>query len=89
MSMAIADYEQLRAFAGRLEQYLNTITKETNTVQEAFRGLKGTWRDEKSASFEKTLRELVNAQTAFKENASKQIPYLLAQADDLERYMKR
>ena len=44
---------------------------------------------EKSVAFEKTLRELVNAQTAFKDNAKKQIPYLLAQADDLERYMKR
>ena len=89
MSQAIADYEQLRTFARRLEQYLSTIQKETNTLQEAFRGLKGTWRDEKSVAFEKTLRELVNAQTAFKDNAKKQIPYLLAQADDLERYMKR
>ncbi len=89
MSQAIADYEQLRAFAGRLQQYLATLNKETNALQDSFRGLKGTWRDEKSASFEKTLRELVNAQNAFEENAKKQIPYLLAMADDLERYMKR
>lgn len=89
MPMAVADYEQLRAFAGKLQQYLGALTKETGSLQESFRSLQGTWRDSQYKSFEKTLGELVNAQKVFNENAKKQIPLLLAMADDLERYSKR
>ena len=81
--------EKLRAFAGQMQSYLKKLETETNSLQAAFRELKADWRDAQGYSFERTLQDLANAQSAFRENANKQIPLLHQMAEDLERYLRR
>lgn len=80
--------EKLRAFAGQMQSYLKKLETETNSLQAAFRELKGTWNDGQAAAFERELQDLIHAQSAFRENASKKVPHLHGLAQKLEEYQR-
>ncbi|MDO5519824.1 MAG: WXG100 family type VII secretion target [bacterium] len=89
MSQAIGDPEEIRAFSNNLEHYLNTVQEETDRLNSAFEQLGESWQDQQRASFEETLKQLLNALQNFKENASEQIPHLRIMAEDLSTYLGR
>ena len=85
----IGNPEELVNFAQVLEQYINTIEQETGRLTSAFNHLCESWRDQKRAAFEETYHSLLNSLSAFKENASEQIPHLRIMAEDLRTYHSR
>ena len=89
MSMAIANPEEIIEFSNVLEHYLNTVDEETGRLNSAFQQLSESWQDQQRASFEETYNQLLSALSAFKENATQQIPHLRTMADDLNTYLKR
>ena len=89
MAQAIADPEELLAFAANLEQYLNTLEEETGRLKSHFNQLGDSWQDQQRASFEDTFEQLLNTIQNFKENASEQIPHLRILAEDLNTYLRR
>ena len=89
MAQAIGDPEEIRAFAGMLEHYLNTVKEETGRLNQAFGQLGETWKDQQRASFEEVYRQLQKTLQAFSQNASEQIPHLRRMAEDLSTYLGR
>ena len=89
MAQAIADPEELLAFAANLEHYLNTLEEETGRLKSNFDQLGESWQDQQRASFEDTFEQLLNTIQNFKENASEQIPHLRILAEDLNTYLGR
>ena len=89
MAQAIADPEELLAFAANLEHYLNTLEEETGRLKSNFDQLGESWQDQLRASFEDTFEQLLNTIQNFKENASEQIPHLRILAEDLNTYLGR
>lgn len=81
--------EELVQFANLLEQYITTIEDETSRLTAGFNHLGESWHDQKRVNFEETYNGLIGAFSAFKENASEQIPYLRIMADDLRTYLSR
>lgn len=89
MPQAIADPEELLAFAANLEYYLNTLEEETGRLKSNFDQLGESWQDQQRASFEDIFEQLLNTIQNFKENASEQIPHLRILAEDLNTYLGR
>lgn len=89
MPMAIANPDELIQFANSLEQYLRTVDEETGKLSGAFETLGESWQDQKRAQFEETYNMLLGALSAFRTNASEQIPYLRIMAEDLKQYLGR
>lgn len=87
MPMAIGDPEEIFAFANVLEHYIKAIDDETGKLRSSFDHLSNTWRDEKQASFEQTLDQLMGVFNSFKQNANEQIPYLRTMAERLKTYL--
>ena len=89
MAMAIGNPEDIVYFSNVLENYLNTISEETDRLNSAFQTLGETWQDQQRQTFEENYRQLLGALSSFKENASQQIPHLRTMADDLSTYLGR
>ena len=89
MAMAIGNPEDIVEFSNALESYLNTIGEETDRLNSAFQQLGETWQDQQRQAFEENYQQLLSALSAFKENASQQIPHLRTMADDLSTYLHR
>ena len=89
MAMVVGNPEELIAFSNVLQRYLDNIDTETNQLLSAFNSLESTWRDQQAAKFDEELKELVNRQNIFKENAEEKIPHLRKLAYDLENYLRR
>lgn len=89
MPMAIGNPDEIMNFSNFLEAYLDTITQETDILNSAFQQLGDSWKDEQRQSFEEIYQQLQGALSAFKENASNQIPYLRIMAEDLRTYLGR
>ena len=88
MSGVHGNPEELRAFAGALQQYLENVGSETAALNNAFEHLGDTWQDEKRVEFEDTYRELIHALDNFQQNASDQLPHLYQLAQRLEDYLR-
>ena len=89
MPQAIANPEELIAFANNLERYIGVLEEETSALNASFSRLGETWQDQKRQAFEDTYQQLQGALAAFKENAGEQIPYLRTLAEDLNTYLSR
>lgn len=86
MSSVRNDFEQLRLFANRLNQYLDEIDQANSNLDSAFAELGEAWDDHKRMEFEEVYNELRDMINRFRENAEEQIPYLNELADKLEEY---
>ena len=80
--------EELRAFAGALQQFLDNVESETNGLNHAFTRLGDTWQDEKKQEFEDTFQELIYAFQSFQQSAAEQVPHLYSLAERLEDYLR-
>ena len=88
MSGVHGNPEELRAFAGALQQFLDNVESETSGLNQAFNRLGDSWQDEKRSEFEEKYQDLMHALDSFKENASEQLPHLYRLADRLEEYLR-
>ncbi|MBU0684580.1 MAG: WXG100 family type VII secretion target [Candidatus Thermoplasmatota archaeon] len=88
MSQAVADPEELERFVQALSHFIDTLAEEVGALDQEFGALGDTWQDEKRAQFEEKYSLLLQQISAFQENASEQIPYLLALASRLRDYLQ-
>lgn len=88
MSGVHGNPEELRAFAGALQQFLDNVQSETAGLNQAFDRLGDTWQDEKKREFEDTFQELIHSFESFQQNASEQLPHLYRLAERLEDYLR-
>lgn len=86
MSSVRNDFEQMRLFTERLNQYLDEINQANSNLDSAFNELGESWDDHKRKEFEEVYSDLRDMINRFRENAEEQIPYLHDMADKLEEY---
>jgi uncharacterized protein YukE len=88
MSQAIADPDELDAFAHRLQSYLDQVNEATGQLNQAFGALGETWQDAQRAQFEEQFQELTRQIDVFGANAADQIPHLRGLAAKLREYLQ-
>lgn len=89
MAQVNGDPEELRAFARKLQNYLDAIEEETSSLNAGFLQLGDSWQDGKRQEYEETHEILLASIAAFRDNAEEQVPYLNRLADDLDTYLGR
>ena len=89
MAQAHGNPEEIRIFAGALENYLHTLEEETGRLDGAFSQVGETWDDPKRHEFEDIYQQLKGVLHTFQETAGEQVPHLRQLADILEQYLSR
>lgn len=88
MSQAIADPDELDAFAHALQSYLDQVNEATGQLSQTFGALGATWQDTQRAQFEEQFNELLRQLAAFDAGAAEQIPHLRGLAVKLRDYLQ-
>ncbi len=89
MSQAIANPEELRAFAQKLKQFNNTLADQAGMLANQLDSLSSTWRDQENAKFTEEFREHMRLLAQFVEANNQHIPYLLRKAERLDEYLQQ
>ncbi|AMV22542.1 WXG100 family type VII secretion target [Planctomyces sp. SH-PL14] len=89
MAQAIANPEELRAFALKLKQFNTTIADQAQILAGQLEALSTTWRDQENAKFAEQFREHLRLLGAFIEVNNQHIPYLVRKAERLEEYLQQ
>ena len=89
MAQAIANPEDLRAFALKLKQFNNTLSDQAGLLMGQLDALSTTWRDQENTKFTEEFKEHLRLLAAFVEANNQHIPYLLRKAERLEEYLNQ
>ena len=89
MAQAIANPEELRAFALKLKQFNTTLSVQAQILAGQLEALSTTWRDQENAKFAEQFREHLRLLGAFIEVNNQHIPYLVRKAERLEEYLQQ
>ena len=89
MAQAIANPEDLRAFALKLKQFNNTLADQAGVLSGQLEALSSTWRDQENAKFTEQFKEHLRLLAAFVEANNRHIPYLVRKAERLEEYLQQ
>jgi uncharacterized protein YukE len=87
MPQAIADSDDLRAFAANLERYNELVADATATLQSQFAQLGDTWRDQNQAKFADEFEQTVRVIRQFQQASQEHIPYLRQKAAEIDQYL--
>ena len=89
MPQAIANPDDLRAFAAKLKQFNTTLTDQAAMLLSKLDVMSATWRDQENAKFSEEFKEHVRLLGKFVEANNQHIPYLLRKADRLDEYLQQ
>lgn len=89
MAQAIANPEELRAFAQKLKQFNNTLSDQAAGLANQLETLSTTWRDQENAKFSEQFKDHLRLLGAFVEANNVHIPYLMRKAERLEEYLNQ
>lgn len=89
MAQAIANPEELRAFAQKLKQFNNSLTDQAAILANQLESLSTSWRDQENTRFTEEFREHMRLLGQFVEANNRHIPYLLRKADRLDEYLQQ
>ena len=89
MAQAIANPEELRAFALKLKQFNSTLSDQASGLANHLETLSTTWRDQENAKFTEEFKDHLRLLGAFVEANEQHIPYLLRKAERLEEYLSQ
>ncbi|MEW4490055.1 WXG100 family type VII secretion target [Thalassoglobus sp. JC818] len=89
MAQAIANPEELRAFAMKLKQFNSTLSDQAASLASQLDALSTTWRDQENAKFTEEFKDHMRLLAAFVEANNQHIPYLLRKAERIEEYLNQ
>lgn len=89
MAQAIANPEDLRAFALKLKQFNHTLSEQAGMLMSQLDTLSATWRDQENAKFTEDFKEHLRLLAHFVEANNVHIPYLQRKAERLEEYLQQ
>lgn len=89
MPQAIANPEELRAFAQKLKQFNTGISDQAGMLATQLEALSASWRDQENAKFVEQFHEHLRLLAQFVEANNRHIPYLLRKADRLDEYLQQ
>ena len=89
MVQAIANPEELRAFAMKLKQFNSTLSDQSASLASQLDALSTTWRDQENAKFTEEFKDHMRLLAAFVEANNQHIPYLLRKAERIEEYLSQ
>lgn len=89
MPQAIANPDELRAFALKLKQFNTTISEQAAMLASQLEALSASWRDQENAKFSEQFQEHLRLLGHFVEVNNSHIPYLLRKADRLDEYLQQ
>ncbi|MEZ6067571.1 MAG: WXG100 family type VII secretion target [Planctomycetaceae bacterium] len=89
MPQAIANPDELRAFAQKLKQFNTTITDQAGMLASQLEALGASWRDQENLKFSEEFHEHLRLLGQFVEANNRHIPYLLRKADRLDEYLQQ
>ncbi|MCA9090236.1 MAG: WXG100 family type VII secretion target [Planctomycetaceae bacterium] len=89
MPQAIANPEDLRAFALKLKQFNHTLSEQASMLVSQLDTLGATWRDQENLKFSEEFKEHLRLLAHFVEANNRHIPYLQRKAERLEEYLQQ
>ncbi|HWL08028.1 MAG TPA: WXG100 family type VII secretion target [Planctomicrobium sp.] len=89
MAQAIANPDELRAFALKLKQFNNTLSDQASMLGTQLDALSATWRDQENIKFTEEFKEHMRLLAQFVEANNRHIPYLLRKAERIEEYLQQ
>ncbi len=89
MAQAIANPDELRAFAQKLKKFNNSLTDQAAMLAAQLDALSATWRDQENIRFREEFQEHLRLLGHFVEANNQHIPYLLRKADRLDEYLQQ
>ena len=89
MPQAIANPEELRAFAQKLKQFNISISDQAGLLANQLEALSTSWRDQENAKFVEEFHEHLRLLAQFVEANNRHIPYLLRKAERLDEYLQQ
>lgn len=89
MAQAIANPEELRAFALKLKQFNNTLSEQASMLAAQLETLSTSWRDQENAKFTEEFKDHMRLLAAFVDANNQHVPYLLRKAERLEEYLQQ
>jgi uncharacterized protein YukE len=87
MPQAIANPEELRAFALKLKQFNQTLSDQATLLAGQLEALGTSWRDQENLKFAEQFKEHLRLLAHFVEANNQHIPYLQRKAERLEEYL--
>lgn len=89
MAQAIANPEELRAFAMKLKQFNSTLSDQAAMLVSQLELLSASWRDQENQKFSEEFKDHLRLLAQFVEANNRHIPYLLRKAERLEEYLQQ
>lgn len=89
MSQAIANPDELRAFALKLKQFNTNLADQSSMLLTQLEALSSSWRDQENAKFTEEFKEHMRLLAQFVEANNRHIPYLLRKAERLDEYLQQ
>lgn len=89
MTQAIANPEELRAFALKLKQFNISLADQSTQLAAQLETLGASWRDQENQKFTQDFKEHLRLLAQFIEANQRHIPYLLRKAERLEEYLQQ
>ncbi len=89
MPQAIANPEDLRAFALLLKQFNTQLSDQAGLLANQLETLSTSWRDQENAKFVEQFHEHLRLLMKFVEANNNHIPYLLRKAERLDEYLQQ
>lgn len=89
MPQAIANPDDLRAFALKLKQFNSTLSDQAAMLGNQLETLAASWRDQENSKFTEQFQEHLRLLAQFVEANNRHIPYLLRKADRLDEYLQQ
>ena len=89
MPQAIANPDDLRAFAQKLKQFNNTLSDQAAMLSSQLEALSTSWRDQENGKFTEEFKEHMRLLAQFVDANNRHIPYLMRKAERLEEYLQQ
>jgi len=89
MAQAIANPDELRAFAQKLKQFNSTLSDQAGMLAMQLDTLASSWRDQENARFTEEFREHMRLLAQLIEANNQHIPYLLRKAERIDEYLQQ
>lgn len=87
MARAIVDPDQLRRFAGQLDQSSKRLREQKTNMKVEFARLHETWRDEKYARFDQLFTESMALLDRYVDQSDRYVDFLKQKAARAQRYL--
>ena len=89
MPQAIANPEELRAFAQKLKQFNTTLSDQAAMLGNQLDSLSNSWRDQENKKFSEDFEQHMRLLAQFVEANNRHIPYLLRKAERIDEYLQQ